>query len=165
MTPNDVIASGCRMAKVLVHRLTADLAPADFHHQPVPGTNSAAWVLGHLASVYRRVAASLGATDLPDIPADLADKLATTKQPAGAQDIPGDPAELLRLFDTTADAAAAAVGRVPAEQLAGPPPSKLALTDAPTLADWLLTVLGLHTAMHAGQLSTIRRSLGKPPVA
>ncbi|MBA4063551.1 MAG: hypothetical protein C0501_07515 [Isosphaera sp.] len=165
MTPNDVIASACRMAQVLVRRMTADLSPAEFHHQPVPGTNSAAWVVGHLASVCRRVAIQFGATGLPEIPADLADRLKTTKQPAGAQDIPGDPAELLRLFDAAAEAAAAAVGRLTAEQLAGPSPYKLALTDAVTLADGLVAVIGLHTALHAGQLSTIRRSLGKPPVA
>src|SRR5438270_3734297 len=110
MTPNDVIAAGCRLAKVMVHRMTDDLTPAEWSHQPVPGANSPAWVVGHLANVYKRIAGQYGATDLPDIPADLAARLATTKKPADAQTGIGDPAELVRLFDAAADAAAAAVG-------------------------------------------------------
>jgi hypothetical protein len=165
MTPQDVLVSGCRLAKVMVHRMTADLTPAEWGHQPVPGANSPAWVVGHLANVYKRIAGQFGATDLPDIPADLAARIATTKQPAGVQTGIGDPAELLKLFDATCDAAAAAVGRLTPEQLAGPAPFKLSLTDNQTVADTLLTVLGLHTAMHTGQLSTVRRSLGKPPLA
>jgi hypothetical protein len=165
MTPTDVIVSGCRLAKVMVHRMTADLAPSEWAHQPVPGANSPAWIVGHLANVYKRIAGQYGGTDLPDIPADLAARIATTKKPAEVQAGIGDPAELLKLFDAACDAAAAAVGRLTAEQLAGPPPFTLSLTDNRTLGDTLLAVLGLHTALHVGQLSTVRRSLGKPPLA
>ena len=59
MTPTDVIVAGCRMAKVMVHRMTADLTPAEWSHQPVPGANSAAWVVGHLALTARRTAEEL----------------------------------------------------------------------------------------------------------
>src|SRR5438034_7971699 len=148
MTPTDVIVAGCQMAKVMVHRMTADLTPAEWSHQPVPGANSPAWVVGHLASVYKRIAGQFGAADLPDIAANLAARLATTKKPAEVQTGIGDPADLLRLFDAACDAAAAAVGRLTAEQLAAPSPFKLSLTDTVTLADGLLAVLGLHTALH-----------------
>jgi hypothetical protein len=162
MTPNDLIAGGYRMTKVLVHRMVDDLAPAEFGHQPCPGANCAAWVIGHLAHTMRRVADRLGATGLPEIPAELVAKLQTTKKPAENQSGLGDPAELVRLFDTCCDAVMAAVAKVPAEQIAGPSPFPVPI--ATNLGEGLLFVGCLHVAMHAGQLSTIRRSLGKPPV-
>ena len=78
MTPNDLIAGGHRMARQLLHRMVDDLSPAEFRHQPVPGANSAAWVVGHLALTARRTAERLGATDLPAVPPGLADRLTVT---------------------------------------------------------------------------------------
>jgi hypothetical protein len=159
MTPNDVIAGGYRMAKALVHRMTDDLAPAEFFHQPVPGANSAAWVVGHLALTLRRTAERLGATDLPAVPADLADRFAATKKPAVEQSGLGDPAELMRLFDTCLDRVIERVKAVLADELAGASPYPIAANYAEAL------LFGsLHVAMHSGQLSTLRRSLSKPPV-
>jgi hypothetical protein len=161
MTPNDVIAGGYRMAKVLVHRMTDDLAPAEFFHQPVPGANSAAWVIGHLALTLRRTAERLGAADLPAAPPDLPDRFGQTKQPAGNQTGLGDPAELLKLFDACLDRVIERVQALPAEALAGAPP-----VPSPIATNYAEALLfgSLHVAMHTGQLSTIRRSLGKPPV-
>ena len=162
MTPNDLIVSSFRMANGLVHRGIDDLTPAEFDHQPVPGANSAAWIVGHLAVTYRRVAARLGATELPAISDELAAKLATTKKPADVQAGLGDSGELMKLFDACCAATTAVVATIPSEQLEGPSPFPLAI--APTLGEALLFIGGIHVAMHAGQLTTIHRSLGKPPV-
>jgi hypothetical protein len=161
MTPNDLLAGGYRMAKVLVHRLTDDLTPDEFRHQPVPGANSAAWVVGHLALTLRRTAERLGATDLPPAPAGLADRFTQTRQPAGEQTDLGDAAELVRLFDACIDTVAEAVRGLPAAALDGP--SQVPGPFATNLGEGILFG-ALHIAMHTGQLSTIRRSLGKPPV-
>jgi hypothetical protein len=161
MTPNDVIAGGYRAARGLLHRMVDDLTPEDFARQPVPGANSAAWVVGHLAITLRRTAERLGATDLPVVPEEVAGRLATTKQPAGDQSGLGDPAALVRVFDACTDKVIEAVKRVPAEALAGPPPA--AVPFATNTAEALLFG-SIHIAMHTGQLSTIRRSLDKPPV-
>ena len=160
MTPNDLIAGGHRMARQLLHRMVDDLSPAEFRHQPVPGANSAAWVVGHLALTARRTAERLGATDLPAVPPGLADRLTVTKQPAGDQADLGDPAGLLRLFDACTDKLIEAARAVSADGLGGPTTAPFATN----LGEGLL-FLSLHVAMHSGQLSTIRRSLGKPPVA
>src|SRR4051812_32665532 len=98
MTATDAITASYRMAKALVHRMTDDLTPDEFHHQPVAGANSAAWIVGHLAVTFRRLAARLGATELPAIADELTAKLATTKKVAEAQSGLGDGAELLKLF-------------------------------------------------------------------
>jgi hypothetical protein len=161
MTPNDAIAAGYRMAKELLHRFTDDLTPADFQHQPCPGANSAAWVIGHLAVTLRRSAERLGATDLPAVSDDLLAKLATTKKPAGGQSDLGDPAGLVKLFDVCVDKVMEAVKRVPADRLDAPPAAPVPF--ATNTGEGMLFG-SLHIAMHVGQLSTIRRSLGKPPV-
>jgi hypothetical protein len=161
MTPNDVIAGAYRMAGLMIHRMTADLTADEFRHQPVAGANSAAWVIGHLGLTLRRTAERLGATDLPAVDPTLADKLTTTKKAAGDQTGLGDPAALVKLFDTCLEKVTAAVRSIPAETLAGPPSVQGPF--ATNYAEGLLFG-ALHVVMHSGQLSTVRRSLGKPPV-
>ena len=161
MTPHDVIAAGYRMAKALLHRYVDDLAPAEFHHQPVPGANSAAWVVGHLAATLRRTAERLGVTGLPELPADVAAKLATTKKAAEDQSGLGDPAVLLKVFDAAAAAVIAAIAKVPTETLAGPSPAPVPFS---TNFGEGLAFGALHLTLHAGQLTVIRRGLGKPPL-
>ena len=161
MTPNDVIAGGYRMTKALLHRMVDDLTPEEFRHQPAAGANSAAWVMGHLAVTLRRTAARLGATDLPEVPDDVAARFTATRHPAADQAGLGDVARLMKVFDTCIDKVIEAVKAVSAEALAGPSASPVPL--ATNFAEGLLFG-SLHVAVHTGQLSTIRRSLGKPPV-
>jgi hypothetical protein len=161
MTPTELLAGGYRTTKALVHRFIDDLTPDQFRYQPVPGANSAAWILGHLATTLRRSAERLGAGDLPAVDPAWAAKFVATKESAGLQTDLGDPAELVRLFDACADKLAEAVARVSPADLGGPPSFK-----SPFATNFGEAVLFgvLHIAMHVGQLSTIRRSLGKPPV-
>lgn len=162
MTTTDTIAAAYRMAKVMMHRMIDDLAPSDFAHQPCPGANSATWILGHLAVTLRRTAIRLGAAALPEIPADLAAKFSQTKELAGNQSQLGEAHEVVALFDTFAEAVIVAVLKVTEETLKGPSPMV-----GPFATNYGEALLfgALHIAMHSGQLSTIRRSLGKPPLA
>lgn len=161
MAPNDLIAGGYRMAKALIHRMVDDLAPDEFRHQPCPGANTAEWVVGHLAVTLRRTAERLGANGLPVVAPEVVAELTQTGKPAGDQSGLGDPAELLRIFDACADKVIEAVGRIPEGELAAPSASSVRLAN--NFGEGLLFG-GLHIAMHTGQLSTIRRSLGKPPL-
>ena len=162
MTPtaHDALAAAYRMAGQLVHRMTHDLSPADFAHQPVPGANSAAWVVGHLAVTLWRTAERLGAADLPALPPGLLDTFTQTGKPAGDQSALGDPAALLALFDTCLAKVIAAVPSIPTAKLTEPATRPGFAT---TFGEGVLFG-ALHIAMHTGQLSLIRRSLGKPPV-
>lgn len=161
MTPNDLLASGYRMAHLLLHRMVDDLTEAEFSHQPVPGANSAAWIVGHLGVVARRTADRLGATGLPELTEEFVDRFSATKKPAGAQTELGPKAEVLALFDVSVAKLIGAVHALPAEALTGP--SAGAPAFATNFGEAVLFG-ALHVAMHTGQLSSIRRALGKPPV-
>jgi hypothetical protein len=163
MTANDTIAAGYRMAKALIHRMVDDLTPMEFLHQPCPGANSTAWIVGHLALTLRKTAIRLGVDDydLTGVSPGVTQLLSKTGQPAGDQSDILIGKDLLNLFDECIGAVIAAVKKLPSRKLAGPPsaPSPIANNYAEGL------IFGsLHIAMHSGQLSTIRRSLGKPPV-
>jgi hypothetical protein len=160
MTANDVLAAGYRMSGRLLHRMVDDLTPDEWHRQPVPGANSAAWVIGHLALTLRNGLRRMRATDVPEFPAGLEEKFKTTKQPACDQSDCGDPKALLAVFDACLERFMALVRTLPADSLT-------AAAEGPPLATNRAEAIlfgALHIAMHTGQLSTIRRSLGKPPV-
>ena len=160
MTPNDLLAAGYRMGLKMVQMMCTDLTESEFHHQPVPGANSAAWIVGHLAVVARRTAERLGATDLPVLTEEYIARFSATKQLAGDQkELPGK-AELLALLDVCGAKAMDAMLRMPADALTKPSP-----IPGPFANNYGEAILfgSLHITLHCGQLSTIRRSLGKPP--
>lgn len=159
-TVNDVIANGLAASGMLVHRSCDGLKPEEFHHQPLPGVNSAAWVLGHLILTDRRVLGALGAA-VPPLPDGFEAKYAQTGKPAGDQRDLGNGEELLTLFDATRAALVDAVREAPPEKLAAAPPRNSPLFS--TLGE-MAAFMGQHTAIHMGQVTVIRRSLGYPPV-
>jgi len=161
MTPTDLIAGAYRMGRQMVHMMCDDLTPDEFRHQPVPGANSAAWVVGHLAVTVRRTAERLGATDLPALAEEFVGRYSAAKKPAGVQSDLGDKADLLALLDGCVEKLMEAVGKLPAETLTGPPPNPRRFAE--NFGEAVLFG-ALHVTLHCGQLSTIRRSLGKPPL-
>jgi uncharacterized damage-inducible protein DinB len=161
-TPTDVIVFALKKAQFLIHRFVDDLKPHEFEHQPCDGANCTAWILGHLALTDRRQLAWLGATNLPPLPAGFEERFLTTRTKAEQQAGYGDPKELIAAFDAHRDALIAFVPGVSAEKLAEPAP--VARPMFSTCGEAVL-FMALHVSMHAGQLSTIRRSLGYPPVS
>jgi hypothetical protein len=161
-TPNEAIAYALRASQKLFHRYLDDLKPAEFDHQPVPGANSAGWIVGHLIRTDRRSLGWLGATDLPAVPDGFDDRFAPTRAAATGQGGYGDPKELLALFDAHRDRLIAAVLAVDPAKLTDAPPFQ-----SPIFADKgeASLFMGLHTALHLGQITVIRRSLGYPPVS
>ncbi|HSQ55214.1 MAG TPA: DinB family protein [Gemmata sp.] len=161
MTPQDLLAAGYRMGLRMVHMMCDDLTAEEFHHQPVEGANSAAWIVGHLAVVARWSAERLGATDLPALSDGFRARYAATKSPAAIQTAHGGKEELLGLLDQCIGKLIEEVKKLPDSSLERPP----AFTGpfATNSAEGILFG-SLHIMLHSGQLSTIRRSLGKPPL-
>jgi hypothetical protein len=161
VTASELLAGGYRMGRRMVQMMCSDLTDDEFRHQPVPGANSAAWIVGHLAVVARRTAERLGAADLPVLTEEFVGRFSQTRKPAAEQPDLGSKSELLDLFERCTGKLIEVVGSLPAEALTAPSPNP-----GPFATNYGEAVLfgALHVTMHCGQLSTIRRSLGKPPM-
>jgi uncharacterized damage-inducible protein DinB len=160
VTPNDLLASGYRMGRQFLHSMVDDLSAEEFRHQPAQGANCAAWIVGHLAVVARRTAERLGATGLPVLTEEFIGRFSATKKPADTQPDLGEKAELLKMFDGCVEKLIEMLRTLPADALAGPSPAPNPFA---TNYGELLLFGVMHFTLHCGQLSTIRRSLGKPP--
>ncbi|OWK36369.1 DinB family protein [Fimbriiglobus ruber] len=160
-TPADAIVYSLRTSQKLFHRILGDLKPADYEHQPTPGANCAAWIIGHLALSDRRSLGRLGVTDLPALPDGFEARFTATKTRADEQTGYGDPTALVALFDAHRNKLIEAVQAIDPTKLQEP-----LETPHPLFAskDELLVFVGFHTATHTGQISTIRRNLGYPPL-
>ena len=162
-TPQEAIAYSLRTSKLMFHRFIDDLKPEEFLHRPCLGANCAAWIVGHLTRTDRGQLKAFGASQLPEVSEAFVEQFAATRMAAtGTTAEFGPPQELVHLFDLHRDLLIEQTIQMPTQQL-----TKAAPWASPLFGDWseALLFMGLHTAMHMGQLSMIRRSLGRPPVA
>ena len=162
MTAFDLIIAGYRMGCQSVHRMCADLTPGEFQYQPISGTNSAAWIVGHLALSLKRAGERAGATGMPEVSEEFSARFKTTRHAAGNQLDLGSKEELLGLLDATNEKLMEAFKHLPPEALVGPPPNPAPAVVTNSAEMFLFGTL--HIMLHCGQISTIRRSLGKPPL-
>jgi hypothetical protein len=138
-----------------------DLAPADFMLRPVPGMNHIAWQMGHLINSSKMMLGGLG-QPAPELPAGFEE--AHGKEAAACD----DPAKFatkdvyLDLAAKVKEASLAALEAIPESKLDDPGPEPMR-EYAPTNAA-VLSMLGAHWLMHAGQFVAVRRKLGKPPL-
>jgi hypothetical protein len=157
---NDTIVYANRTAKGMIDALTADLKPAEWEHRAVPGSNCAAWLIGHLILVDRRALALAGVTDLPPLPEGFEARFGRQADAPHAKSF-GDPSILMPLFDKQRDMLLSAIAELPESKFAEPLANPGAR--AKTFGEFM-TFMSLHVVIHAGQISTIRRSLGRPPL-
>lgn len=162
MTTRESIAAAYRMARAMLHRFVDDLEPNEFLAPPMPRANNAEWIVGHLALTVRTTAIRLGAEDLPGVSPAIELKYSKTGKPAEVSQFSLATAEeLLKLFDTCIDGLVERILQLPEAKLSDAPASPSPF--ATNFGEGLLFG-AMHIAMHAGQLSTIRRALGKPPI-
>ena len=161
-SPKEAIAYALRTSKALLHRYLDDLKPQEFEHQPCPGGNTVAWIVGHLVRTDRRSLGWLGVIGLPAVPDGFEERFTPTRSAAAEQKGFGDPKELVALFDAHRDRLIEAVLAADESMF-----HELPSIQSPLFTDRgeALLFMALHTSMHLGQVSTIRRSLGYPPVS
>ncbi len=157
-TPNDVIAAALANSQALLKRYTADLQPAEYLHRPVSTANCAAWTIGHLVLTDRKALGALEVRDLPPLPDGFEKRFSREEGCPQAGEF-GDVSILMPLFDQHRNLLIEAVKRAPLELLSKPTGSKHPMFA--TVAD-TATFMALHTSLHAGQITLIRRSLGRP---
>ena len=160
-TANDAIAHGLTVSSALLQRYVADLTPEEYLHRPTDKSNCTAWLIGHLILSDRRGLAMLGVSDLPPLPAgDFEKRFSRDEGCPQASDF-GDVENLMPLFDKHRSLLIDAVKRASAAQLDKPIETPRPLFK--TVAE-MINFYGHHTTMHAGQITIIRRSLGRPPL-
>lgn len=161
LTPNDAIVHNLTTSKLLLLWFVEDLTPAEYLHRPAAGVNCAAWLLGHLTLSERRVlGAALGVKDLPPLPDRFEKRFGRDDGCPQAAEF-GDVSGLARLYAETRDLLIQTVKGMSPEALAGLLPfAHPRFKTAGEAANFM----SVHAAMHAGQISVIRRSLGRPPL-
>jgi DinB superfamily len=159
MTANDAIAFALTTGQALLKRYVADLTPQEYLHRPAPKANCVAWLIGHLTLSDRSLLKRLNAS-LPELPEGFEHQFSRDEgcPQAGAF---GDVSTLMPLFDEHRNRLVAAVKAAPPGLLDKPLDKPHPLFS--TVGE-VATFLALHGAMHAGQITIIRRSLGRPPL-
>jgi len=161
MTAKDAIRYSLESSKWLLTTYLADLSDADLMVRPVPAANHTAWQLGHLISEESKLLAS----QFPDntitlLPGgfskDHRREMAAGDDPAAFR----PKAEYLKLFEQVRAGTISALEGLTENELDRPTTGPFA-PFASTLGSFFLFVSN-HTLMHAGQLTTARRKLGKP---
>ena len=158
-TANEAIAFALTTTQVMLRRLMADMGPADYLHRPTPQANCAAWIIGHLTLSERAALKALGGP-LPELPEGFEKRFSRDEGCPQAADF-GDTSRLVDLFDEHRNRLVAAVRAATPQQL-----DQRLEKPRPLFATVgeMAQFIALHGAMHAGQISMIRRTLGRPPL-
>ena len=155
---NDAFAAGIDNAARVTLMFTEDFKDGDWTYRIVPDGNCAAWLLGHLVMASRMMMSRCGVSGLPLLPEGFETRFARDETAPMAVDF-GDTVTLRPLFQQHHDRFAGVARGMSADQLAKP-------LDHPMFKSvgQMLSFAPVHIATHAGQISAIRRSLGRKPL-
>ncbi len=160
MTSKDVLRGNMAVADHTINGYLADLKDSDLMIRAVAGMNHIAWQLGHVISAERHFAELVSPGSCPALPEGFDE--AHSKEAAKGD----DPAKFLSLAEyqslwkTQRAATLAVLDAVADSDLDKADPDKYP-PYAPTVGA-LLSLIGLHPLMHAGQFVAVRRLLNKP---
>ena len=156
---NEAIAYSLRTSQSLLQRFTDDLTAQEYVHRPMPKANCAAWLIGHLTLSDRNTLKRFN-VPLPALPEGFEHRFSRDEGCPQANEF-GDAKTLVPLFNEHRQKLIDAILSSAPEQL-----DKSLEKPHPlfkTLGE-LANFMAAHTAMHAGQITMIRRSLGRPPL-
>jgi uncharacterized damage-inducible protein DinB len=159
-TMNDVLTHSLSTSGMMLGLFCGDLTPAEYLHRPCAGGNCAAWIVGHLVLTERSALKRVGVTELPPLPDGFETRFARDEAAPKADDY-GDVSVLMPLFERHRAMLIDRVKQMPPEALGEPLPKPHPMFS--TLGE-AVNFIAVHVAMHAGQLTIIRRSLGRPPL-
>ena len=158
MDAKTLLVAGLRASGSAVERMAGDLSPGDMLHRPCKGANCAAWIIGHLTLAERRMMTTLGVadSDLPPLPDDFQSRF-TQKEDGPTREDYGDTTNLLDLLGSHFELFAKTVEEADVTVYERPISHPMFDTIGKMVA-----FAPIHRGLHAGHLSTIRRSLGRP---
>ncbi len=162
MDARDVMRASIGRAKMITDMLLGDLSDADLLARPVPSANHVAWQLGHIIVSLNYFGETIKPGSMPALPAQFAEQHA--KETAGS-DKPADfltKQQYLTLLDGQRQAFVDLLATVPLSRFDEASPEEMQ-GYAARISD-LVTLVAEHEMMHSGQISVVRRKLGKPVV-
>ena len=156
----ETVKQQLQMGENLLKMFSSDFSDADGLVQPVEGGCHLIWILGHLATTQDWAVSKL--TGQPNrVPQKLIDLFkGGSKVAADAKRYP-PRAEVEDLFRQTQAATIKALDVFDEKRWSDPSPDGVPREYFPT-AGSLWGMMGTHTFWHVGQLTDIRRRLGKP---
>jgi hypothetical protein len=135
----------------------ADVDESKMYHQPHPGMNTPAWVIGHLCVVADYAAKLL---EKPRAcPKEWHQSFGMGSDPAKPAATP-TKAELLACLESQHARVSEMVAGLTEEQLAAAQPFEVVRSMFPTVGELLLHMMTTHPMLHLGQLSAWRRIMG-----
>lgn len=156
----DALSHGIRTASNAFLFFSSDIAGGDWTHRVCKDASCAAWIVGHLVLSARAMMQRMGIEPAPALPEGFEKRFGQKEDAPKASDF-GDTSGLLALFKATHEHFANQVAKLPQtkldEKLEKPSPMFGTVGELAAFAP-------IHMAMHMGQISTIRRSLGRPPL-
>lgn len=161
MNAKDLIKNSLTMSNEILNAYLGDLEDADLMVRAVPGTNHAAWQLGHLISSERHMLTGAGVT-MPALPDGFEE--CYTKETSASDDASKfhKKGEYLTLMEEQRKATLAGLEAMSDADLDRPTPEEMhAYAGTVGIA---FNMVAIHVMMHAPQLVAIRRKLGKPIV-
>ncbi len=162
MDTKDVIRRSFGRSQMVTTTLLGDLSDADIMQRPVENANHIAWQLAHLIGALHYFGETLKPGSMPALPEGLAQQY--SKETAGSD----DPAAFLSkdqytgLLDQQREAMLQVVDELDESAFLADSPDELK-SFAPQIID-LIGLAAEHEMMHSGQISMLRRKLGKPVV-
>lgn len=162
MNANDVLRNNLQMADFVLNRLLEDLSDEELFARTSPAANHVAWQLGHLVASERRLVEAVCPGKSPELPAGF--EQAHQKETAGTQSHDGfrTKDDYLELYRRQREATLTAIDAVSESDLDKPSPEALRKF-FPTVGA-VLALTAMHQMWHIGQITAVRRHLGKPVV-
>ena len=153
------ITRALAMSQSLWERLIDDMTEADMLVRPFPDSNHAAWQLGHIIAAEVRSHPQIGAVT-PVLPDQFIERHAMERNRDTSNEGFLTKQEYMKTFASVREATLAAMNKLSEADLDKPNTGAMAQM-APTIGA-VLVLIATHGVMHVGQLSVIRRKLGKP---
>ena len=159
MNAKDAIKHTMNFCREITLRYTEDMSDTDLFVRPVPAANHIAWQMGHLVAAEHEMMTGLG-HQMPALPDGFAE--AYTRETAKSNGPAGflSKNQYLDLMKKMRAATLAAVDATNEADLDQPAPESM--RDYAQTIGAVLTLVGTHELMHAGQYVVVRRKLGKP---
>jgi len=143
------------------HMLVDDLDDVRLADQPVPGINHPAWILGHLTFVAHRAEVLITGGEV-DLPESFVKQFGPgSKLTANRTDYPSK-IDLVRMLDESHERLQRTVAAATPEQLSKPSQHPRTKDKLPTINELVAFLMTGHFAVHLGQLTVWRRTIGLP---